>query len=79
NDPGTGYVPQTPENTGVDKAFPYVPFNKVLTNHVDEEGNPFAPQEEGTKPNKSIKCYELTCKTVTHEDGNKTHIYKKTQ
>ncbi|HEL2429768.1 TPA: MucBP domain-containing protein, partial [Streptococcus suis] len=30
------------------------PAKKVVTNHVDEEGNPIAPQEEGTKPNKSI-------------------------
>ncbi|HGA1285013.1 TPA: LPXTG cell wall anchor domain-containing protein, partial [Streptococcus suis] len=44
----------------------------------DEEGNPVAPQEEGTKPNKSIPGYEFTGKTVTDEDGNTTHIYKKT-
>ncbi|MFX4004070.1 hypothetical protein ACJBXK_10590, partial [Streptococcus suis] len=30
------------------------PAKKVVTNHFVEEGNPFAPQEEGTKPNKSI-------------------------
>ncbi|WP_044666843.1 MucBP domain-containing protein, partial [Streptococcus suis] len=39
---------------------------------------PVAPQEEGTKPNKSIPGYEFTGKTVTDEDGNTTHIYKKT-
>ncbi|HEM2786511.1 TPA: MucBP domain-containing protein, partial [Streptococcus suis] len=54
------------------------PAKKVVTNHVDEEGNPIAPQEEGTKPNKSIPGYEFTGKTVTDEDGNTTHIYKKT-
>ncbi|MCG9883181.1 MucBP domain-containing protein, partial [Streptococcus suis] len=54
------------------------PAKKVVTNHVDEEGNPVAPQEEGTKPNKSIPSYEFTGKTVTDEDGNTTHIYKKT-
>ncbi len=53
------------------------PAKKVVTNHVDEEGNPVAPQEEGTKPNKSIPGYEFTGKTVTDEDGNTTHIYKK--
>ncbi|MCK3916527.1 YSIRK-type signal peptide-containing protein [Streptococcus suis] len=78
NDPGKGYVPSTPENPGVDTPIPYVPVKKVVTNHVDEEGNPIAPQEEGTKPNKSIPGYEFTGKTVTDEDGNTTHIYKKT-
>ncbi|MFI3078723.1 MucBP domain-containing protein [Streptococcus sp. 2021WUSS124] len=78
NDPGKGYVPPTPENPGVDTPIPYVPVKKVVTNHVDEEGNPIAPQEEGTKPNKSIPGYEFTGKTVTDEDGNTTHIYKKT-
>ncbi|WP_061630602.1 MucBP domain-containing protein, partial [Streptococcus suis] len=69
NDPGKGYVPPTPENPGVDTPIPYVPVKKVVTNHVDEEGNPVAPQEEGTKPNKSIPGYEFTGKTVTDEDG----------
>ncbi|NQH79965.1 YSIRK-type signal peptide-containing protein [Streptococcus suis] len=54
------------------------PTKKVVTNHVDEDGNPIAPQEEGTTPNKSIPGYEFTGKTITDEDGNTTHIYKKT-
>ncbi|NQN65513.1 YSIRK-type signal peptide-containing protein [Streptococcus suis] len=53
------------------------PTKKVVTNHVDEEGNPIAPQEEGTTPDKSIPGYEFTGKTITDEDGNTTHIYKK--
>ncbi|MFM0761566.1 MucBP domain-containing protein, partial [Streptococcus suis] len=40
------------------------PAKKVVTNHVDEDGNPIAPQEEGTTPNKSIPGYEFTGKTV---------------
>ncbi|HFI0298118.1 TPA: MucBP domain-containing protein, partial [Streptococcus suis] len=52
------------------------PTKKVVTNHVDEEGNPIAPQEEGTTPDKSIPGYEFTGKTITDEDGNTTHIYK---
>ncbi|MFM0877987.1 MucBP domain-containing protein, partial [Streptococcus suis] len=35
------------------------PAKKVVTNHVDEDGNPIAPQEEGTTPNKSIPGYEF--------------------
>ncbi|HFI0067723.1 TPA: MucBP domain-containing protein, partial [Streptococcus suis] len=53
------------------------PAKKVVTNHVDEDGNPIAPQEEGTTPNKSIPEYEFTGKTVTDPDGNTTHIYRK--
>ncbi|HFI0352543.1 TPA: MucBP domain-containing protein, partial [Streptococcus suis] len=55
------------------------PAKKVVTNHVDEEGNPIAPQEDGTTPNKSIPGYEFTGKTVTDSDGNTTHIYRKVE
>ncbi|HFU4222469.1 TPA: MucBP domain-containing protein, partial [Streptococcus suis] len=55
------------------------PAKKVVTNHVDEDGNPIAPQEEGTRPNKSIPGYEFTGKTVTDPDGNTTHIYRKVE
>ena len=53
------------------------PAKKVVTNHVDEDGNPIAPQEDGTTPNKSIPGYEFTGKTITDKDGNTTHIYHK--
>ncbi|HFI2692390.1 TPA: MucBP domain-containing protein, partial [Streptococcus suis] len=55
------------------------PAKKVVTNHVDEDGNPIAPQEEGTTPNKSIPGYEFTGNTVTDSDGNTTHIYRKVE
>ncbi|HFI0171427.1 TPA: MucBP domain-containing protein [Streptococcus suis] len=55
------------------------PAKKVVTNHVDEDGNPIAPQEDGTTPNKSIPGYEFTGKTVTDSDGNTTHIYRKVE
>ncbi|HEL2383487.1 TPA: MucBP domain-containing protein [Streptococcus suis] len=54
------------------------PTNKVVTNHVDENGNPIAPQEEGTTPSKSIPGYEFV-KTVTDSDGNTTHTYRKVE
>ncbi|HFI0149004.1 TPA: MucBP domain-containing protein [Streptococcus suis] len=54
------------------------PSKKVVTNHVDESGNPIAPQEEGTTPNKSIPGYEFV-RTVTDSDGNTTHIYRKVE
>uniref|UniRef100_UPI0004924634 MucBP domain-containing protein n=1 Tax=Streptococcus suis TaxID=1307 RepID=UPI0004924634 len=53
------------------------PAKKVVTNHVDEDGNPIAPQEEGTTPNKSIPGYEFTGKTYTDGDGNTYHVYRK--
>ncbi|MGV3205209.1 MucBP domain-containing protein [Streptococcus suis] len=52
------------------------PTKKVVTNHVDEEGNPVAPQEDGTTPNKSIPGYEYV-RTVVDVEGNTTHIYRK--
>ncbi|HFI0026138.1 TPA: MucBP domain-containing protein [Streptococcus suis] len=54
------------------------PSKKVVTNHVDESGNPIAPQEEGTTPSKSIPGYEFV-RTVTDSDGNTTHIYRKVE
>ncbi|HFI0342726.1 TPA: MucBP domain-containing protein [Streptococcus suis] len=54
------------------------PAKKVVTNHVDESGNPIAPQEEGTTPSKSIPDYEFV-RTVTDSDGNTTHIYRKVE
>ncbi|HFI0144507.1 TPA: LPXTG cell wall anchor domain-containing protein, partial [Streptococcus suis] len=55
----------------------YRKVTKVVTNHVDEDGNPIAPQEEGTTPNKSIPGYEFTGKTYTDGDGNTYHVYRK--
>ncbi|HFI0545680.1 TPA: MucBP domain-containing protein [Streptococcus suis] len=54
------------------------PAKKVVTKHVDEEGNPIAPQEDGTTPNKgnSIPGY-VYVSTTTDSDGNTTHVYRK--
>ncbi|HGA1495063.1 TPA: hypothetical protein ACIRLG_002334, partial [Streptococcus suis] len=54
------------------------PVKKVVTNHVDENGTPIAPQEDGTTPSKSIPGYEFV-RTVTDSDGNTTHIYRKVE
>ncbi|HFI0114550.1 TPA: MucBP domain-containing protein [Streptococcus suis] len=48
-----------------------------VTNYVDENGKTISPQEDGTKPNKSIPGYEFTGKTTVDEDGNVTHVYRK--
>ncbi|HFI0237301.1 TPA: MucBP domain-containing protein [Streptococcus suis] len=51
---------------------------KVVTNHVDENGNPIAPQEDGTTANKSILGYDFV-RTQTDLDGNIRHIYRKVE
>ncbi|WP_449454688.1 MucBP domain-containing protein [Streptococcus suis] len=68
----------TDEDGNTTHIYKKTPTKKVVTNHVDEEGNVISPQEEGTTPDKSIPGYEFTGKTITDEDGNTTHIYKKT-
>ncbi|MEG3336257.1 MucBP domain-containing protein, partial [Streptococcus suis] len=38
-DPSKGYVPPTPDETGVDTPIPYVQNGNVVVNYVDENGN----------------------------------------
>ncbi|HFI0646218.1 TPA: MucBP domain-containing protein [Streptococcus suis] len=55
-----------------------IPVKKLVTNHVDENGNPIAPQEEDTTLNKSIPDYDFV-RTQMDFDGNTTHIYRKVE
>ncbi|MCK3941974.1 LPXTG cell wall anchor domain-containing protein [Streptococcus suis] len=75
--PGYEFTGKTVTDPDGNTTHIYRKVTKVVTNHVDEDGNPIAPQEEGTRPNKSIPGYEFTGKTVTDPDGNTTHIYRK--
>ncbi|MCK4042810.1 LPXTG cell wall anchor domain-containing protein [Streptococcus suis] len=75
--PGYKFTGKTVTDPDGNTTHIYRKVTKVVTNHVDEDGNPIAPQEEGTTPNKSIPGYEFTGKTVTDPDGNTTHIYRK--
>nr|WP_105210214.1 MucBP domain-containing protein [Streptococcus suis] len=75
--PGYEFTGKTVTDPNGNTTHIYRKVTKVVTNHVDENGNPIAPQEEGTTPNKSIPGYEFTGKTVTDPDGNTTHIYRK--
>ncbi|HFU3814986.1 TPA: MucBP domain-containing protein, partial [Streptococcus suis] len=75
--PGYEFTGKTVTDPDGNTTHIYRKVTKVVTNHVDEDGNPIAPQEEGTTPNKSIPGYEFTGKTVTDPDGNTTHIYRK--
>ncbi len=38
NDPGKGYVPPTPDETGKDTPIPYVQNGNVVVNYVTEDG-----------------------------------------
>ncbi|WP_143454531.1 MucBP domain-containing protein, partial [Ligilactobacillus salivarius] len=75
--PGYEFTGKTVTDPDGNTTHIYRKVKKVVTNHVDEDGNPIAPQEEGTTPNKSIPGYEFTGKTITDENGNTTHIYRK--
>nr|WP_238595249.1 MucBP domain-containing protein [Streptococcus suis] len=75
--PGYEFTGKTVTDPNGNTTHIYRKVTKVVTNHVDENGNPIAPQEDGTTPNKSIPGYEFTGKTVTDPDGNTTHIYRK--
>ncbi|HFU4377616.1 TPA: LPXTG cell wall anchor domain-containing protein, partial [Streptococcus suis] len=75
--PGYEFTGKTVTDPDGNTTHIYRKVAKVVTNHVDEDGNPIAPQEDGTTPNKSIPGYEFTGKTVTDPDGNTTHIYRK--
>ncbi|HEM6191435.1 TPA: MucBP domain-containing protein [Streptococcus suis] len=77
--PGYVYVKTTTDSDG-NTTHVYrkvTPGKTVVTKHVDEEGNPIAPQEDGTTPNKSIPGYEFTGKTITLPNGDTIHIYRK--
>ncbi|NQK58823.1 YSIRK-type signal peptide-containing protein, partial [Streptococcus suis] len=73
-DPSKGYVPPTPDETGVDTPIPYVQNGNVVVNYVDENGNVIkAPvQDETNVP--AGKSYDTTDNKPTEivtEDGSR--------
>ena len=54
----------------------YTPTVHPDTSHVDKDGNPLSPIEDGTKPSKDIPGYKVV-KTEIDEKGNTKHIYEK--
>ncbi|MFM0778272.1 MucBP domain-containing protein, partial [Streptococcus suis] len=73
-DPSKGYVPPTPDETGVDTPIPYVQNGNVVVNYVDENGNVIkAPvQDETNVP--AGKSYDTTDNKPTEivtEDGTR--------
>ncbi|HEL2460135.1 TPA: MucBP domain-containing protein, partial [Streptococcus suis] len=72
NDPGKGYVPPTPDETGKDTPIPYVQNGNVVVNYVTEDGTVIkAPvQDETNVPaGKSYDTTDNKPKTITTEDG----------
>ena len=51
------------------------PTTEVVTKFVDENGNPLAKNEDGTKDKKDIPGYEFV-KTINDKDGNVVHVYR---
>ncbi|HEL2110895.1 TPA: MucBP domain-containing protein [Streptococcus suis] len=75
--PGYVFTGKTTVDEDGNVTHVYRKVKAVVTNHVDEDGNIINPQEDGTTPDKSIPGYEFTGKTITDENGNTTHIYRK--
>ncbi|HFI0059020.1 TPA: MucBP domain-containing protein, partial [Streptococcus suis] len=73
-DPGKGYVPPTPDDSGVDTPVPYVQNGNVVVNYVTEDGTVIkAPvQDETNVP--AGKSYDTTDNKPTEivtEDGSR--------
>ncbi|MGT2719410.1 mucin-binding protein, partial [Streptococcus parasuis] len=74
NDPGKGYVPPTPDETGKDTPIPYVQNGNVVVNYVTEDGTVIKSpvQDETNVP--AGKSYDTTDNKPTEivtEDGSR--------
>ena len=73
---GTGVTVQRVDKNGTPVTAKYTPTVRPDTTHVDKDGNPLSPTEDGTKPTKDIPGYKVV-KTEVDEKGNTKHIYEK--
>ena len=64
------------DKNGTPVTAKYTPTVRPDTTHVDKDGNPLSPSEDGTKPTKDIPGYKVV-KTEIDEKGNTKHIYEK--
>ena len=64
------------DKNGTPVTAKYTPTVRPDTTHVDKDGNPLSPTEDGTKPTKDIPGYKVV-KTEIDEKGNTKHIYEK--
>ena len=72
----TGVTVKRVDKNGTPVTAKYTPTVHPDTSHVDKDGNPLSPTEDGTKPSKDIPGYKVV-KTEIDEKGNTKHIYEK--
>ena len=72
----TGVTVKRVDKNGTPVTAKYTPTVRPDTTHVDKDGNPLSPTEDGTKPTKDIPGYKVV-KTEIDEKGNTKHIYEK--
>ena len=72
----TGVTVKRVDKNGTPVTAKYTPTVRPDTSHVDKDGNPLSPTEDGTKPTKDIPGYKIV-KTEVDEKGNTKHIYEK--
>ncbi|HEM5255531.1 TPA: MucBP domain-containing protein, partial [Streptococcus suis] len=73
-DPSKGYVPPTPDETGVDTPIPYVQNGNVVVNYVDENGNVLKTPVNDETDAPAGKSYDTTDNKPTEivtEDGSR--------
>ncbi|HFR3663401.1 TPA: MucBP domain-containing protein, partial [Streptococcus suis] len=73
-DPGKGYVPPTPDETGVDTPIPYVQNGNVVVNYVDENGNVLKTPVNDETDAPAGKSYDTTDNKpveIVTEDGSR--------
>ncbi|MDG4507964.1 MucBP domain-containing protein, partial [Streptococcus suis] len=73
-DPGKGYVPPTPDDSGVDTPVPYVQNGNVVVNYVDENGNVLKTPVNDETDAPAGKSYDTTDNKPTEivtEDGSR--------
>ena len=72
----SGVTVKRVDKNGTPVTAKYTPTVRPDTSHVDKDGNPLSPTEDGTKPSKDIPGYKIV-KTEVDEKGNTKHIYEK--
>ncbi|HFR3896471.1 TPA: MucBP domain-containing protein, partial [Streptococcus suis] len=73
-DPGKGYVPPTPDDSGVDTPVPYVQNGNVVVNYVDENGNVLKTPVNDETDAPAGKSYDTTDNKpveIVTEDGSR--------
>ncbi|HFR3702146.1 TPA: MucBP domain-containing protein, partial [Streptococcus suis] len=73
-DPSKGYVPPTPDESGIDTPIPYVQNGNVVVNYVTEDGTPIKKPVKDETDAPAGKSYDTTDNKPTEivtEDGSR--------